>query len=36
MLNFGFDAPKRHILARNRVFDVFCVTVRGGVLAVEE
>jgi len=34
MLNFGFATPKRHILAQNRVFDVFCVNVRGGVLAV--
>jgi len=33
MLNFGFATLKRHILARNRVFWVFWVNVRGGVLA---
>jgi len=34
MLNFAFETPRRHKLAQNRVFDVFCVDVRGGVLAV--
>jgi len=33
MLKFGFATPKRHILVQNRVFDVFCIDVRGGVLA---
>ena len=36
-LTFGFATPKRHILARNHVFsfDVFCVKIRAGVLAVD-
>ena len=34
MLNFGFMTLKRHILHRTASFDVFCVDVRGGVLAV--
>jgi len=35
-LTFGFATPKRHILAQNRVFDVFCVKIRAGVLAVDD
>jgi len=34
MLNFGFFAPKRHILAQTAYFDVFCVDVRSSILAV--
>ena len=36
MLNFGFATPKRHMISLRRTasFDVFCVDVRGGVLAV--
>jgi len=36
MLNFGSVTPKRHILARIRVFCVFCVKIRWGVLAVRD
>ena len=34
MLNFGFATPKGTSLRRTASFDVFCVDVRGGVLAV--
>jgi len=33
MLNFGFMTPKRH-MRRTASFDVFCINVHGGVLAV--
>jgi len=38
MLNFSFETPKRHILARkpNRVSCLFCGNVRGSVLTVGE
>jgi len=34
MLNFVFATPKGTSLRRTASFDVFCVDVRGGVLAV--
>jgi len=34
MLNFGFATLKGTSLHRSASFDVFCVDVRGGVMAV--
>ena len=33
-LDFGFATPKKHFLARNTSFDVFCVKIGARVLAV--